>query len=234
MTLLVLVDFDDTLVETAPAFQAARDALFLRLEKEGFPRDESLRVHYEEVEPEFLVSLGMGPFRMEPSFRETYRRLALNRGSDPEPQVEEECGALGRDFLGRPKVMDGSLLALDRLARALPTAVYSQASHRDYQMDRIRGAGVMEILSPDRVIVTPRKTRESFLDTLGEFGVEDPGATVMVGNSIRSDINPALSAGASAILVEPYEMWQYDNVAPVAEGFPRFQTFPAAVDFLLG
>jgi putative hydrolase of the HAD superfamily len=129
--------------------------------------------------------------------------------------------------------MDGSLLALDRLARALPTVVYSQASQRDYQMDRIRRAGVMEILPPDRVVVTPRKTRESFLDTLGEFGVEDPRATVMIGNSIRSDVNPALSAGASAILVEPYEMWQYDNVAPVADGFPRFQTFPDAVDFLL-
>ncbi|MFO8174399.1 MAG: hypothetical protein R6T96_08970, partial [Longimicrobiales bacterium] len=30
MTELVLVDFDDTLVETAPAFQKARDRLFQR------------------------------------------------------------------------------------------------------------------------------------------------------------------------------------------------------------
>lgn len=233
-TPFVLVDFDDTLVETAPAFQGARDALFHILETEGFSRDESIRVHYEEVEPELLASLGMGPFRMEPSFRETYRRLARNLGQTLDPGIEEKCGALGRDFLGRPKVMEGSLVALERLSHRLPTALYSQASHHDYQMGRIRGTGVTEILPPDRVIVTPRKTTESFLETLGKLGVEDPGVAIMVGNSIRSDINPALSAGSSAILVEPYEMWQYDNVPPVADGFPRFSTFPEAVAFLLG
>ena len=35
MTQLVLVDFDDTLVETAPAFHSAREALFSFLEENG-------------------------------------------------------------------------------------------------------------------------------------------------------------------------------------------------------
>jgi hypothetical protein len=55
----------------------------------------------------------------------------------------------------------------------------------------------------------------------------------MIGNSLRSDINPALIAGARAILVEPYEMWHYDNVPPVSQDFLRFPTFPDAVAHLL-
>ena len=54
----------------------------------------------------------------------------------------------------------------------------------------------------------------------------------MIGNSLRSDINPALTVGSQAILVEPYEMWHYDNVPPVSDDFLRFPTFPEAVAFI--
>jgi len=230
---LVLVDFDDTLVETAPAFQAARDALFRRLESEGFPPEESYRIHHEEVDPALLARYGMGPFRMEPSFRETYLRLCQRSGRSPDPRVTEECGRLGRDFLGHPKVMDGSLEALEVLARAVATALFSQAAQRDYQMGRILDSGIGGILPPDRIFVTERKTPESFLEALASLRVRDPARALMIGNSLRSDINPALTAGSRAILVEPYPMWHYDNVPPVSEDFHRFSSFPEAVAFLL-
>jgi putative hydrolase of the HAD superfamily len=231
---LVLVDFDDTLVETAPAFHRAREALFERLEGAGFSREEAHTVHHEEVEPELLALFGMGPFRMEPSFRDTYLRLCQKRDRVPDPTVAEDCGALGRDFMGSPAVMEGALEALEKLVRNLPTILYSQASHPDYQLQRIRDAGVLQVLGEDRVLITPRKTPEAFLDALSRFGVERPSETTMIGNSLRSDINPALLAGADALLVEPYEMWFYDNVPPVSDDFHRFETFPEAVHFLLG
>lgn len=230
---LALVDFDDTLVETAPAFQEAREALFHRLAKEGFPREEAEEVHYREVEPELLAVFGMGPFRMEPSFRDTYLRLCARRGIPPKPEVAAACGALGREFLGHPRVMEGSLEALARLACRFPTVLYSQASHREYQLGRIRDAGVLDILPESRVRITPHKTLEAFLGVLQEFGVGNPAAAVMIGNSVRSDINPALLAGAQALLVEPYEMWEYDRVPPVSPRFLRFPSFPAAVEYLL-
>jgi putative hydrolase of the HAD superfamily len=233
-TELVLVDFDDTLVETAPAFQEARDALFQRLEEEGFGREDAFRVHHEEVEPELLPKLGMGPFRMEPSFRETYRRICREKGRTPDPAVVDACGRLGRDFMGRPRVMDGSLEALRRLAGRFPTVLYSQAAQPEYQMGRIRDAGVQEVLPEERIRITSLKTTEAFLETLHAFGVRDPAQATMVGNSLRSDINPALTAGAQAILVVPYEMWHYDNVPPVSTDFRRFTTFPEAVDHILG
>lgn len=231
---LVLVDFDDTLVETAPAFHAARQALFQRLEVEGFPREESHRVHHDEVDPLLLARFGMGPFRMEPSFRETYRRLCEGVGRVPDPGVADDCGRLGRDFLGHPKLMNGSLEALRSLVRAFPTAIFSQAAQVEYQMGRIRDAGVTAILPGHRILVTERKTPESFREALDHFGIGEPDRALMIGNSLRSDINPALTVGSRAILVEPYEMWAYDNVPPVSHAFLRFPNFPLAVDFLLG
>ncbi len=234
MRKLVLVDFDDTLVETAPAFHQAREALFRRLEEVGFPRVEAETVHHREVEPELLDLFGMGPFRMEPSFRDTYTRLCMHQGRWPDPEVAEECAALGRDFLGHPRVMEKSLEALTELAGRLPTVLYSQASHPDYQLGRIRDAGVLGVLEESRIRITSRKTHQSFLEAIRHFGVPDPRETTMIGNSLRADINPALEAGAEAILVEPYEMWVFDQVAPVSDDFHRVPTFPDAVAFLLG
>ena len=233
MTDLVLVDFDDTLVRTAPAFHGAREALFSRLSLEGFAEDDITRVHHQVVEPELLALFGMGPFRMEPSFRDTYVRLCVAQERTPDPGVAEECSALGRDFMGSPPVLDGAMDALERLRDQMPTVIYSQASHPEYQLGRMREAGVTDLLPEDRIRITHRKTRETFQDALAHFQVADPSGAIMIGNSIRSDINPALEAGAQAILVEPYDMWYYDKVPPVSEGFLRFTTFPEAVEHLL-
>lgn len=233
MTELVLVDFDDTLVETAPAFQRARGALFQRLQEEGFSGDDAFRVHHEVVEPELLTLFGMGPFRLAPSFRDTYVRLCVEKRRVPDPAVAGVCEDLGRDFMGRPRVMDGALEALAELAREFSTVVYSQSSHPEYQMNRIQDAGVLEIIPAERVRITHIKNRDSFLEALAQFSVSRPGNALMVGNSLRSDINPALEAGARAVLVEPYEMWHYDNVPPVSLDFLRVATFSDAVKDLL-
>ena len=234
MTELVLVDFDDTLVETAPAFHQAREALFARLSSEGFFVEDAFRVHHDLVEPELLALFGMGPFRLEPSFRDTYVRLCVAEEREPDPAVADECGALGKDFMSTPSVMVGALDALKKLSRRVPTVLYSQASHPDYQLGRIRDAGVTAILPEERIRITHRKTRKTFLEALAHFQLPDPSRAIMIGNSLRSDINPALEAGAQAILVEPYEMWHYDNVPPVSQDFLRFTTFPEAVEHFLG
>jgi putative hydrolase of the HAD superfamily len=186
------------------------------------------------VEPELLALFGMGPFRMEPSFRGTYLRLCARHRLPPDPRVAEECAALGREFLGHPRVLENSLEALQRLAASVPTVLFSQASHAEYQLGRIRAAGVAGILGEARVRITPRKTPETYREALDHFGVRDPARATMIGNSVRSDINPALVSGSEAILVEPYPMWQYDNVPPVSGAFLRFPSFQEAVAHLVG
>ena len=136
--------------------------------------------------------------------------------------------------MGHPKVMEGAVKALERLVLRFSTGIFSQASHPEYQIGRIRDAGITKVLPEDRIRITHRKTRETFLEALRYFGTPDAEKAVMIGNSFRSDINPALEAGAGAILVEPYEMWHYDNVPPVSQEFLRFSTFGQAAEYLLG
>ncbi len=231
---LVLVDFDDTLVDTAPRFLGARRTLFERLVALGFDDARCRVVHHEQVDPAMMRRFGFGPNRLQHSFRETYRALCAERGADPVPEVEQELEAVGRAVAGTPPLLDGALDALAELASALPTVLYTQSGDPEYQLGCVREAGVQEILGAERIHVSPRKTAEAFRAVLEHYGVADPGLAWMVGNSLRSDINPALTAGANAILVDVPEPWEFDVVEPVSPDFVRVASFPDAVRFLLG
>ncbi len=231
---LVLVDFDDTLVDTAPRFLGARRVLFERLVALGFDDAHSRVVHHERVDPALMKRYGFGPNRLEHSFRETYRAVCADAGVAPRPAVELELAALGRAVAGTPPLLDGALDALAELAAHLPTVLFTQSGDPEYQLGCVRGAGVQDILGAERIHVSPRKTADAFRAVLEHYGVAEPSLAWMVGNSIRSDINPALTAGANAILVDVPEPWEFDIVEPVSLDFVRVGSFPDAVRYLLG
>lgn len=230
---LVLVDFDDTLVDTAPRFENARRALYGRLEMEGFDRALVERVHHHEVDPGLRDRYGLGPQRLPHAFAATYRALCESAGRPADEATALECEQLGQAVVGTPPGFSGALEALQRLATVLPTAIYTQAGQRDYQLGCVREAGVAAVVGEERVRVVALKTADALRETLDHFGVPDPGRARLVGNSIRSDINPALEVGVRPIMVEAEDPWQHDIVEPLHNGFPRVPSFMAAVDLIL-
>jgi putative hydrolase of the HAD superfamily len=230
---LVLVDFDDTLVDTGPRFQQARRSLIELLADAGFAEAAAREMLYGRVDPVMREQYGLGPRRMEPAFVETYRRLAAEHGRAFDAEVAERAAPLGRSCYGAAPAFDGALDALRRLSAAHRTAIYTQSGDLEYQRGCVRESGIIDIVTDDLVHVCGRKDVDAFRETLARFDVADPEAAWMIGNSMRSDINPALEAGANAILVETTDPWEYDLVAPYSPRFHRVPTFTDAVDLLL-
>ncbi len=230
---LVLVDFDDTLVDTAPRFQTARRELFALLTSLGFDADVVRRTHHDEIDPLMRARFGLGPQRLEHAFRHTYEVLAQSAGMTLDDDLLEHCARLGRKVAGTPPLLNGALDALHRLAHSHPTVVYTQAGDADYQLACIRECGVLDVVRHERVRIAPSKTTEQFRAVLDEFEVHDPARAWMIGNSMRSDINPALENGANAIFVEVDDPWEFDIVDPVRPDFYRVRSFPEAVNLLL-
>lgn len=230
---LVLVDFDDTLVATASRFSDARRRLFALLAEQGLDLEHVERLYHEEVDPELRERYGFGPHRLAECFAETYIRACVRAGATVSHEVRARCGALGREVIGAPSPIVGAVDALSRLADAHPTVVYTQSARTEYQIECVRQAGVLEIVGHERVHVCEEKTTAAFRATIERYGVRDPRGTWMIGNSIRSDVNPALEAGANAILVEVAEPWAFDVVEPVSPGFARVGSFAEAVSVLV-
>jgi putative hydrolase of the HAD superfamily len=230
---LVLVDFDDTLVLTAPRFSNARRRFFELLEGLGFAAEVIERVHHHEVDPVMRERHGYGPQRLGHAFRETYRSLCEQAGRGVDPTMLATCGRLGSQVAGTPPAIAGAMDALTRLVTVLPTAIYTQSGDPAYQLRCLQEAGVLGAVGEQRVRVVPVKTAAALRQTLAAFDVSDPRRAWMVGNSIRSDVNPALEIGARAILVEIADPWHHDVVEPIHNGFPRVPSFAAAVELLL-
>jgi putative hydrolase of the HAD superfamily len=230
---LVLVDFDDTLVDTAPRFERARRQLFERMEALGFERGYVEHVHHHEVDPPLRAEYGLGPQRMVPAFVGTYEALCRHAGVELDVEQMDIVRSFGAAVAGTPPPIEGAMDALRRLATSLPTVVYTQASDLHYQLGCLRDAGAIDAVGEDRVRVVPLKTPDVLRETLAEFDVSDPTRAWMVGNSIRSDINPALEVGVRAVLVEVEDPWQHDVVEPLHNGFPRVGAFREAVSLLL-
>jgi putative hydrolase of the HAD superfamily len=230
---LVLVDFDDTLVLTAPRFSSARVQFFRLLERLDFESALIERVHYEEVDPVMRERHGYGPQRLGHAFRETYRLLCERADRSAEPTVLAACGRLGDEVAGTPPAIAGAMDALTRLVTVLPTVIYTQSGDPAYQLRCLQEAGVLGAVGDQRVRVVPVKTARTLLETLEAFHVSDPSRAWMIGNSIRSDVNPALEIGVRAVLVEIEDPWHHDVVEPLHNGFPRVPSFAAAVELLL-
>jgi putative hydrolase of the HAD superfamily len=230
---LVLVDFDDTLVDTAPRFQNARRDLFALLKESGFDESHAQRVHHDQVDPHMRQRFGLGPARMEHAFRQTYEELCQSFGLCVDAAVAERATLLGRAVAGTPPVIDGALNALALLASAVPTVVYTQAGDADYQLHCIEECGVLNVVSRERIRICERKTADQLRLTLWELGIDQPSTAWMIGNSMRSDINPALEVGANAILVEVDDPWEFDLVEPVSDDYHRVRSFHDAVSLLL-
>jgi|SRR5687768_9700864 len=231
---LVLVDFDDTIVDTAPRFQNARRSLFALIAEAGVPADLAEYIHQYRVDPEMLAVHGLGPARLEYSFRATYEAACAELKLPPEPGLADRCAALGLAVAGTPPILPGALEALRVLGTRYRTVLYTQGADPGYQMGCVRESGVVEVVGESGVRVCRQKTAEAFRETLEVLGGPLPASVWMVGNSIRSDVNPALEAGANAILVEVADPWEYDQVPPVSDDFLRVPSFAAAVEYLVG
>ena len=230
---LVLVDFDDTLVDTGPRFQNARRSLLALMRNAGFDEAAAYDVLYNQVDPDMRAQYGLGPRRMEPAFVATYERLCAVHGVAVDAGVSAEAAALGRSCSGAAPAFARARAALERLADVHPTLIYTQSGELEYQLSCVSSSGIIDIINEERVHVCGHKDAEEFRRTIARFGVRAPEHAWMVGNSIRSDINPALEAGANAILVETTDPWEYDLVDPHSASFHRVPSFPQAVDLLL-
>lgn len=86
-------------------------------------------------------------------------------------------------------------------------AVFTKGELKD-QENKLRRSGLAHYF--DHVRIVSDKTPEAYRDLCRDLHVQ-PHETVMVGNSFRSDIIPALSNGASAVHIPFHTTWAHEK-----------------------
>ncbi len=196
----LLIDADDTLWENNIYFLRAIDAFIDFLDHSSMPPDR-VRLVLQEIELSHLDDHGYGSAAFARSLQSCYRQLS-------ERHVSEEDIATIMEFA--QEIMRQEIDLLPGVAETLPDlaerhelVLFTKGSYPE-QRGKIARSG-LENHFADAVIVR-EKTEKAYRDIIRERDW-DPETTWMIGNSPKSDINPALSAGLSAVFIPHQSTW---------------------------
>ena len=126
---------------------------------------------------------------------------------------------IGRDLMRHPiELLDGVAEALGPLAERAPLALVTKGDLFHQEM-KLAASGVGDRFSGIEIV--SEKTADVYARIFHRHGAE-PGEAVMAGNSLRSDVWPALAAGAWAAHI-PHEFEWARERADDPAGHPRFR-----------
>lgn len=211
---LVCLDADDTLWHNMRFFESAEQA-FAELVA-PFAEAPAARARMEAIEIRNLKRYGYGAKSFTLSMIETALELA---GDDLPARAVARILDIGRELLDHPvELLDGIGDTLETLA-ARATLVLVTKGDLLHQEVKLAASGLGELFTG--VEIVSDKRAETFVRVFHRYGCA-PERAVMAGDSMRSDVLPALEAGAWGAFVPTERAWSHE-VAAAPVGHPRFR-----------
>lgn len=211
---LVLVDADDTLWENYRFFSDVIAEWARWMAARGVPPARAIAT-LEEVEDRNIPRSGYGSAPFVTSLRETFFALLPDAGKADVREFSafaDSAEASLRDH--EIQLLHGVEAALDELAARCSLVLFTKG-RADEQLAKLARSGVAHRFDDARVVA--EKHVEAFAAECVRRHA-DPAQTWMVGNSARSDINPARRAGLRTIHVPHPAPWHRDEETLVDAG----------------
>jgi len=204
MPLHLFIDADDTLWENNIYFERAF-AEFVDFLDHSRLSAQDVRAILDEIEVANSKVHGYGSLNFGRNLVECYHHLA-------ERHIREEdlmrVMSLAERILEQPlEIIEGVPETLAYLAGRHELTLFTKG-HPDEQRMKIDQSGLGRHFAHTAIV--KEKDVASYRRLAAERGCE-PGQTWMVGNSPKSDINPALAAGLNAVYVPHARTWTLER-----------------------
>jgi len=200
----LLIDGDDTLWENNVYFERAIEAFIDFLGHSSMTR-EQVRAALDEVERMNIRVHGYGSASFTKNLQQTYERLAER---DLRPDDIDHVLQLGQRIASQPvQLMADVAETVSYLAERHDLMLLTKG-HPEEQRLKIERSGLESRFTATAVV------HEKAVDTYRAIVDErqlDPTRTWMIGNSPRSDINPALQAGLNAVFIPHEHTWRLEK-----------------------
>jgi putative hydrolase of the HAD superfamily len=211
---LICLDADDTLWHSEVVFRRTTDAFTEMVAPYAEPA--AIQAALEATEHSNLAAYGYGAKGFILSMIETAHRLA---GERLKPELVARILDMGKEMLSHPvEKLDGIDAALDELDERGRLILLTKGDLW-HQEAKLAASGLGDYFTGVEIVSDKRP--ETYARIFARYGAA-PEEAVMAGNSMRSDILPALEAGAWAAFV-PFEIVWAHEVADAPEGHPRYR-----------
>ncbi|MGB0798898.1 MAG: HAD family hydrolase, partial [Planktomarina sp.] len=205
---IVAFDADDTLWQNEEFFREAQDTFTEMLAAYVDPND--LHATLQEVERSNIQRYGYGIKGFTLSMIET--AIAVSNDKIPAQEIHKILD-MGREMLGHPvRLLPGVETILAQLAPEFHLALITKGDLL-HQEEKLAQSGLADHF--DAVHIVSEKTPQTYERAFGN----DASQAMMIGNSMKSDIVPAIAAGAYAVHVPAKFEWALERAPdPVGDG----------------
>jgi putative hydrolase of the HAD superfamily len=209
----LLIDADDTLWENNVYFERAIARFISFLNHHEFSA-EQVREVLNDVERECIVKHGYGLHSFAHALVDTFERLSPVPVT---PELHEQVLSFTRiienhdiEFLPEVPETLGYLSQRHRLILVTKGAQVEQSG-------KVERSGVKKYFAATEIVA--EKDAEAYAHVADKYDCNHK-STWMIGNSPKSDINPALAAGLHAIFVPHGDTWilEHEEVNPAPAG----------------
>ncbi len=215
------LDADDTLWHNETIFRLTHDR-FVALLADHADR-ATLESRLAETEKRNLRLYGYGVKGFTLSMIETAMELT---GGEAPASVVREILATGREMLAHPvETLPGVDEALAALSERYRLVLITKGDLLD-QERKLAASGLGDLFAA--VEIVSEKDRGTYDRVFARHGTGADEA-VMAGNSMKSDVLPALKAGAFAVHI-PYAITWAHELADAPEGHGRFGALDSIAD----
>jgi len=199
----LLIDADDTLWENNIFYLRCTVRFQDFMESLGFSRENVSEV-LDLCEAECVRSVGYGPRGYITALGMTCERLLRQRDGHADPALVEKARSFGKDLLSPPVVLIAEVEATLEALHPTSRLVLVTKGDEEVQRQKLERSGLATFF--DARYIVPEKEVGTYRRIVSELSL-DPHQTWMVGNSPKSDINPAIEAGLGAIFIPHNHTW---------------------------
>lgn len=209
----LILDADDTLWENNIYFEEAFDQFCNYLAHSSMSPTE-IRAVLDEIERTNSKINGYGSRNFAINLQNCFRNLAERDIRDADLDAVKE---FAHAILERPiELIEGVEETVAELAERHDLTVFTKGDKEEQRL-KIDRSGLARYLQHTAIV--KEKDQAAYLQLASERAL-DPERTWMIGNSPKSDINPALAAGLKAVYVPHPRTWSLEH-EQVPDGHPR-------------
>lgn len=204
----LLIDADDTLWENNIYFERAI-ANFISFLNHHEYSPERVREVLNEVERECIVTHGYGLHSFAHALVRTFERLAVEPLTS---SLHETINGFAHTIAEHPiEILRGVPETLQYLSDRHHLILLTKGAIAE-QTGKIERSGLKEYFAAVEIVA--EKEVFTYHNVVSKYGLSSD-STWMIGNSPKSDVNPALAAGLNAVLVPHGNTWilEHDEVA---------------------
>ena len=225
----IFIDLDDTLIPNhytyhVPQLDATR-MICIDLEEFAPPPVQiiELATHYQV---ENIKELGyISKVCFPASFLRVYKELCAKAGREPNHKIEGAIVASATTYiLQQYKLFPGVKETLEAITQRKIMVTRGMQDFQEYKVDNVSLRYFFEAIE-----AVPQKNKETYENLIKKYNLV-PEETLMIGDSFRNDIKPALEAGLKAIHIDSGIInWDWEH--SLEEEYHKDYDFPVIKSF---